>query len=84
MVLYTIANISQFERKQVSKRVKANFLARAKRGLFNGGSVPFGYLLDAEHKGHLLINEEEAKIVRRAFVTYLEEGRLLQIFYQFQ
>lgn len=33
MVLYSIANIAQFERKQVSERVKANFAARAGRGL---------------------------------------------------
>jgi site-specific DNA recombinase len=76
MVLFTIANISQFERKQVSERVSANFLARARRGLWNGGSCPYGYQQNQDRKGYLLINEEEAKIVRIAFDAYLEEGGL--------
>jgi site-specific DNA recombinase len=43
MVLYTVANIAQFERRQVSERVSANIQARAARGLYNGGCVPLGY-----------------------------------------
>lgn len=76
MVLYTIANISQFERKQVSERVSANFLARAKRGLFNGGSVPFGYDMNPENKAHLIINEEDAEVIRACFDSYLDHGGL--------
>ena len=78
MVLYTIANISQFERKQVSEHVSANFLARAKRGLYNGGSLPFGYRHSQANKGYLEVTEEEAEIVREAFRTYLDEGQLLK------
>ncbi|MBI4403264.1 MAG: recombinase family protein [Deltaproteobacteria bacterium] len=76
MVLYTIANIAQFERKQTSERTKANFQARAERGLFNGGSVPFGYKIDPDKKGYLFVNEDEAQIVREAFKTFLMEGSL--------
>ncbi|MCX6125600.1 MAG: recombinase family protein [Proteobacteria bacterium] len=76
MVLYTIANISQFERKQVSERVSANFLARAKRGLFNGGSVPYGYEMNPDNKAQLLINEEDAEVIRACFDSYLEYGGL--------
>ncbi len=76
MVLYTIANIAQFERKQCSERIRANFRARAERGLFNGGSAPLGYTRHPENKGYLVIKEEEAAIVRAAFSTFLEEGTL--------
>jgi len=76
MVLYTIANIAQFERKQTSERISANFKARAERGLTNGGPVPFGYILDPDKKGHLLVKEEDAAIVREAFDTFLWEGTL--------
>jgi site-specific DNA recombinase len=76
MVLYTIANIAQFERKQTSERIKANFLARAERGLFNGGSVPLGFALDPERKGYLKVHPDEAIIVREAFNTFLREGSL--------
>lgn len=76
MVLYTIANISQFERKQLSERVSANFQARAKRGLYNGGPIPFGYKTNKDKPGHLVIIDEEAEIVREIFRTYLRENTL--------
>lgn len=76
MVLYTIANIAQFERKQCSERIIANFRARAERGLFNGGSVPVGYTRHSEKKGYLIVKEEEAAIVREVFKTFIMEGSL--------
>ncbi len=72
MVLYTMANIAQFERRQVSERVSANFQARAARGLYNGGSVPFGFRLIPEKPGYLDIHPEEAESVRQVFKSYLE------------
>lgn len=77
MVLFTIANISQFERKQISERVKANMSARARRGLYNGGPVPFGYEFDDCANGRLKIVANDAEIVREAYATYLSEGTLL-------
>ncbi len=76
MVLYTIANIAQFERKQTSERIVANFEARAERGLFNGGSVPFGYKIIAEKKGYLFVDEVDAEIVREIFKCFLTAGCL--------
>ena len=76
MVLYTIANIAQFERKQTSERILANFSARAERGLFNGGAIPIGYKRHPEKKGYLVIAPEEASIVREAFASFLREGCL--------
>jgi site-specific DNA recombinase len=77
MVLYTIANIAQFERRQVSERVTANIKARAKRGLYNGGSVPIGFKLGAK-KGFLELDHEMAELVRLCFTTYLEKESLSQ------
>lgn len=53
MMLYSIANFAQFERRQTSERVSANFLARAQRGLWNGGVLPIGYEPDVEKPGSL-------------------------------
>jgi site-specific DNA recombinase len=78
MVLYTVANIAQFERRQVSERVIANIDARAKRGLYNGGVVPLGYKLDPEKKGYLFVDPEQAEIVRKAFRMFLRERSLSQ------
>jgi DNA invertase Pin-like site-specific DNA recombinase len=76
MVMYTIANIAQFERRQTSERIAANFEARAERGLFNGGSIPLGYVLDPNRRGHLAIEPEQAELIRLIFRTFLVEGTL--------
>ena len=76
MVLYTIANIAQFERRQVSERVSANINERSRRGLYNGGSVPLGYKLIEDKPGYLDIERDQAKIVREAFKSFLREESL--------
>ena len=76
MVLYTIANIAQFERRQVSERVTANLQTRASRGLYNGGPVPIGYKLIVDKPGFLEIDEPMAEIVRVAFNAFLIHGTL--------
>jgi DNA invertase Pin-like site-specific DNA recombinase len=67
MVIYTIANIAQFERRQTSERISANFQARAQRGLSNGGTIPLGYRMKPGQKGYLEIVEDNARIVREVF-----------------
>ncbi len=57
MMLYSLANFSQYERRQTSERVSANMEARARRGLWNGGVVPMGYEPDPENRGSLRIVE---------------------------
>lgn len=74
MVMLTMANLAQFERRQVSERVSANFKARAERGLYNGGQVPMGYKLIPEKRGYLAIDEDAADVVRAAFDAFLREG----------
>lgn len=77
MMIFSIINFAQFERKQTSERVSANFQARAQRGLFNGGYPPLGFDTHHEKKGLLVVNEKEAFQVRRIFQIFLEEGRLV-------
>ena len=38
-----------------------------KEGKYIAGRTPFGYDLDPDNKNHLIINEEQAKVVRRIF-----------------
>jgi site-specific DNA recombinase len=78
MVLLIVATLAQFERRQISERVAANFNARAKRGLYNGGSIPFGYTRIEDKPGFLAVDEEGAKAVRAAFRAFLQEGVLSQ------
>ena len=78
MMLYSLANFAQFERRQTSERVSANFEARAKRGLWNGGVLPLGYAPDPENRGSLMIVEEEARVVRAAFQALIDQGSVSQ------
>ncbi|MCB9085779.1 MAG: recombinase family protein [Bdellovibrionaceae bacterium] len=76
LVLFSMANLAQFERRQVSERVALNMNARAKRGLYNGGVVPFGYKLIADKPGYLDVDKNQSKIVQRAFQVFLKEESL--------
>ena len=72
MVMYMLANIAQFERKQTGERVTANLRIRAKRGLYNGGPIPLGYKRNPERPGFLEIDEKEVETVRAAFDYFLK------------
>ncbi|MBC7538272.1 MAG: recombinase family protein [Bacteriovorax sp.] len=76
MLLCQIVNFSQFERKQTSERVVANLLARSKRGLYNGGSVPLGLQTIPNRPGYLEIDPDHAPTVKKAFQVFLKEGSL--------
>ena len=73
-VLITICiALAQFERELTSERTSENLLARARRGLRNGGQV-IGYDPDPNKKGAMVPNEAEAKLVNLIFDKYLELG----------
>jgi site-specific DNA recombinase len=76
MLLFQMMNFAQFERKQTSERVSANILARASRGLYNGGSIPLGFKKCHSKNGSLDIDEPQAETVRIAFDAFLREGSL--------
>ncbi len=78
MMLYNMINLAQFERKQTSERVSLNFHSRALRGLSNGGGNILGYDRDPINKGKLVVNEDEAFVVRRVFELYLDSRSLKQ------
>lgn len=77
MVLMIVATLAQFERRQISERVSANFGVRSKRGLFNGGSIPIGYKRNVDRPGYLDVDEESADIVRKAFSAFIREAALM-------
>ena len=58
--------------KDISKKIKASLKAKQKEGKFVGGRTPFGYDIDSENKNHLVINEEQAKVVQRIYKMALE------------
>ena len=58
--------------KDISKKIKSSLRAKQKEGKFVGGRTPFGYIQDPEDKNHLVINEEQASVVKRIFDMCLE------------
>ncbi len=72
MLFFTIqATLSEYERKQISVRVKSNKWARAKAGIWQGGKLPLGYKKDPENNDIILIDEENAIIIKELFEYYL-------------
>ena len=78
MMMNILMNFAQFERQQTAERISANLRARTRRGLYNGGSVPLGYMSNPQEPGKLLIVENEAQVVRECYQTFLKEGSLSQ------
>ncbi|MDO5396601.1 MAG: recombinase family protein [bacterium] len=67
---------AQLEREQFRERSKMGKEARAKKGLYHGGSLPIGY--DYEN-GKLVINEYEARQIREIFRLFLEGDAITSI-----
>ena len=76
MVLFSMANLAQFEHRQISERITANLNSRASRGLYNGGPIPLGYKLIEGKTGYLAVDEKAAETVRVCFKAFLLEGTL--------
>ena len=68
MMLQMLGVFAEFEHATIVERTKVGMEKKAKTGKFVGGNVPYGFLLDPE-KG-LVINEDEALIVRKMFQMY--------------
>ena len=69
-VIRIILTFAQLEREQTSERTVDVMKFRAEQGQWNGGYPPLGYDYDKELG--LIINTEEAKIVRIIFDKYIE------------
>ena len=75
LIMTILMALAQFEREQTSERTRDAVVARAERGLWNGGRL-FGFDLDPDRKGYLLPNDAEVVGVNFAFETYLEVGSI--------
>jgi site-specific DNA recombinase len=55
MMVFNLINYAQYERKQTAERISLNWQSRAKRGLFNGGTIPLGYQRNSKVKSELIV-----------------------------
>ena len=78
LTLNILLSFAQFEREIISERTKDKMAAARKRGQWLGGRPPSGYNVDKETK-KLIINQEEAKLIRKIFDLYLKGNSLLKV-----
>lgn len=67
---------AEFEREMISARTTEKLYAQAQKGYWSGGPTPLGY--DAKEK-KLIVNDDEAKIVKRIFSLYADGTSSLKI-----
>lgn len=61
------AIMNDYYAKDISKKIKSSLRAKMKEGKFVGGRAPFGYMQDPNNKNHLIVNIEQASVVKRIF-----------------
>ena len=69
LTLNVLLSFAQFEREVTGERIRDKIAASKKKGIWMGGVVPFGYRLEDRK---LLVDDEEAAIVRLIFDLYLQ------------
>ena len=71
LTLNMLLSFAQFEREIAGERIRDKIAASKAKGMWMGGTVPLGY--DVKDR-KLLVNETEAKLIRRIFSRYAEFG----------
>lgn len=71
--------INDWYSKDISRKVKSGVWARKEQGLFVGAKAPYGYMKDENNKNKLIVNKDEAKIVKRIFQMYDSGSTMGQI-----
>lgn len=71
LTLNVLLSFAQFEREVAGERIRDKIAASKKKGMWMGGARPTGY--DVKDK-QLVINTEEADLIRLLFNKYMELG----------
>jgi site-specific DNA recombinase len=71
LTLNILLSFAQFEREVIGERIRDKFAASRKRGMWMGGWAPLGYEVKDRK---LIINEDDAKLVRSIFQRFLRIG----------
>ena len=71
LTLNVLLSFAQFEREVTGERIRDKIAASKKKGMWMGGVEPLGY--DVKDR-QLIVNPQEAKVVREIFTQYLSLG----------
>ena len=62
--------INDWYSKDISRKVKSGVWARKEQGLYVASKAPYGYMKDENNRNHLVVNKDEAPIVKKIFKMY--------------
>lgn len=62
--------VNEWYLEDMSENIRSVLKNRRKNGLHIGATALYGYQKDPEQKGHLIIDEEAAKVVREVFLLF--------------
>ena len=80
LTLNILLSFAQFEREIISERTRDKIAAARRRGKYAGGKPLLGYDIASSPAGaKLVVNEDEATIVRGIFDLYLEHQALIPV-----
>ena len=71
LTLNVLLSFAQFEREVIGERIRDKFAASRKQGMWMGGWAPLGYEV---RDRKLVVNEDDAKLVRSIFQRFLKTG----------
>ena len=71
LTLNILLSFAQFEREIIAERIRDKVAAAKKKGKYCGGPPNLGYDVDRE-KRRLLVNPEEARLVRHIFKRFVQ------------
>lgn len=74
LIISVLAAVAEIERSNIQEQTMAGRKQKARDGKWNGGFAPYGYKLvakDGEKSKVLVINEEEAELVRLIYKKFL-------------
>jgi len=71
-----LLDFAQFEREMTADRTRDKMHQRARKGLWNGGNVPYGY---ASENKRLLVHPEEAPCLRYMFERFADTPSLSRL-----
>ena len=77
LMLNVLLSFAQYERELTGERIRDKFEASCQKGMWMGGYIPIGYDLKDRK---LIINEDEAKIIRILFKIFIKTTSVTDTF----
>ncbi len=71
--------INDWYSKDISRKIKSSIWARKEKGMFLGAIAPFGYKKSTQDKHKLIIDEPQARIVKRIYEEYSIGNQISEI-----